>query len=233
LAGKRVVLVDADLRSPRVHAYFGTPNVLGVSQVVARRVELSKAVIPVVLDPSRTRGGSVLMSASVRAGGSNGKNAKLLRTITGQPEVAPDPAEWVWPDESGEAPILRLLTSGLVPPNPGEIVASRRFGDIINELSASADLVLIDAPAMLAVGDTAALAPRVEALAFVVNPEQIRRPMLQRAHEQLAKLPCRTLGFIVIGEAAVGGYYGYRSAGEDAPVAQPPKPLSSVSRRDS
>ncbi len=233
LAGKRVVLVDADLRSPRVHAYFGTPNVLGVSQVVARRVDLSKAVIPVVLDPSRTRGGSVLMGASVRASGSNGKNAKQLHTVTGQPAAAPGLDEWVWPDETGEAPILRLLTSGLVPPNPGEIVASRRFGEIINELSASADLVLIDAPAMLAVGDTAALAPKVEALAFVVNPEQVRRPMLQRAHEQFAKLPCRKLGFIVIGEAPVGGYYGYYSAGRDAPVAQAPKPLSSVSRRDS
>ena len=34
LAGKRVVLVDADLRRPRVHSYMGIPNVRGVSTVV-------------------------------------------------------------------------------------------------------------------------------------------------------------------------------------------------------
>jgi Mrp family chromosome partitioning ATPase len=84
-------------------------------------------------------------------------------------------------------------------------------------LSADADIVLIDAPAMLAVGDTAAMAPRVDAIVYVVSPERLRRPMLESVREQLAQLPCRKLGLIAMtasGDHHAYGYYAHHGAAQ-------------------
>ena len=118
--------------------------------------------------------------------------------------------EPAWSATADDDPVLRVLPSGPLPPNPGEMVASRRFAELIDELSDDADLVLIDTPAMLSVGDTAPMAAKADALVFVVNTTLVRRPLLERAHAQLAKLPCRKLGLVVISnKRAHGPYYGY------------------------
>jgi Mrp family chromosome partitioning ATPase len=90
------------------------------------------------------------------------------------------------------------------------MVASQRFAEVLEELVGGADIVLVDSSALLAVGDSAAIAARVGTLLFVVNSAQVKRPMLERAHAQLAKLPCRKLGLAVItAERSAGVYYGY------------------------
>jgi Mrp family chromosome partitioning ATPase len=117
-----------------------------------------------------------------------------------------------------------VLPSGPLPPNPGDIVNSRRFGQIIKALEKEADLVIVDSPAMLAVGDTAALAGKVDGLVFLVDMHVLKRPQLVQAVEQLYKLPVKLLGVMVRSESARGagrydyygsyGYYEY-SAGHD------------------
>ena len=52
---------------------------------------------------------------------------------------------------------------------------------MLETLSAEADIVLVDSPAMLAVGDTAALAAEVDGLLFLVDPDVVRSPVLQAA----------------------------------------------------
>ena len=105
---------------------------------------------------------------------------------------------------------LVVLTSGPLPPNPGEMVASQRFEAILKELSdASVDYVLVDTPAFLSVGDAAALAARVDGLLYLANIETLTKPELEEAREFLAPLPCRKLGVIAVSEKFTGGgdYY--------------------------
>jgi polysaccharide biosynthesis transport protein len=225
LAGKRVVLVDADLRRPRIHDYLGIANSAGLSSVIARRAELADALVSVKLDkvaspgddgrPApgvRTRDAAVRTSdAAVRvfsaAGSEPGFDASTGRARDRDVFAS---REATWPTTTDDDPVLRVLPSGPLPPNPGEMVASRRFAEIIDELCADADLVLIDTPAMLSVGDTAPMAAKADALVFVVNTTLVRRPLLERAHAQLAKLPCRKLGLVIISnKRAHGPYYGY------------------------
>jgi len=183
LAGKKVVVVDADLRRPRQHEYFGLSNEHGVSTVTTDQGPLASALQPVALDAT--------------SAGANGVDSQ----------------EWA----GGMEVLSRLfvLTSGPLPPNPGEIVTSQRFARLIETLSAEADVVLVDSPALLAVGDTAALASKVDGLVFLVDVHVATRPMLQQAAEQLGKFPCKPLGLIIRtdGEHRQGHYYSSYSSG--------------------
>jgi len=216
LAGKRVILLDADLRSPRVHAYLGVPNALGLSSVIARRATVGEALVSIALVASTQQDGALVMTARAASGADS--KTPMGAAVVSRKRPAPDDesAEWLWPDASGEKAALHVLTSGPLPPNPGEIVASRRFAEVVKDLAAQADIVIIDAPAMLPVGDTAALAGWADALVYVVNLQRVRRHTLAQARTQLARLSCRKLGVIEVVEKETRGYYGYRSHESEA-----------------
>ena len=72
-----------------------------------------------------------------------------------------------------------MLTCGPIPPDPGEFVATQRLEAILQELRGDADLVLVDAPPMLRVGDAMTLSSRVDALLVVTRINVVRRHMLQ------------------------------------------------------
>ena len=165
LAGKKVIVVDADLRRPRQHRLFGLDNEVGASNIVAAEADLVAMLQPVqVISPD-----------------GNGSQA--------------DFSSWA----SGSAAVTRLwvLTSGPIPPNPGEIVASQKFSSMLARLRDECDVLLVDSPAMLAVGDTAALASEVDGLIFLVDMEKARRPVIQAAADQLYRLPCAMMGIVV------------------------------------
>ena len=170
-AGKRVVLIDCDLRRPRIHSYFNLNNATGVSTVVTARTPLEDTVQSISLS-SLPR---VLISSEMTVGG---------RSDT--PVALPEETGW-----------LRVLTSGPLPPNPGEIAASKRLGDLIARLKDGADLVLVDSPALLAVGDTNAIARLVDGLVFLTDLDAVDRPMIEEARERLSHMPCRRLGLVL------------------------------------
>jgi Mrp family chromosome partitioning ATPase len=175
MGGKKVFIVDADLRRPRQQVYFGLDNRQGVSTVVTGQTSLDESLQKVYLDP-----------------------------VTGANDV--DFKTWARGSESLSR--IYVLTSGPLPPNPGEIVSSKRFAALIETLAVEADVVIVDSPAMLAVGDTPALASMVDGLVFLVDMHVAKRPMLQQAADQLVRLPCRILGIVLrIDGAKSGGYY--------------------------
>jgi Mrp family chromosome partitioning ATPase len=113
---------------------------------------------------------------------------------------------------------MYVLTAGPIPPNPGEVCASRGLATMLANLGKQPDVVLIDTPAMLAVGDTAALAGKVDGLLFLVDMHAVGRSSLREAVHRLEQMPCRKLGVIVARQQRGEGrqshpyYYTY---GED------------------
>ena len=102
-------------------------------------------------------------------------------------------------------PRLFVLTSGPSPPNPGEMMASRRFETMLEEVHGSSiDYVLVDSPAFIPVGDAAAVAAKVDGLVLVVNIERTSKPELEDTREFLAPLPCRKLGVVAVSEKFTG-----------------------------
>ena len=218
LLGERVVLVDADFRRPRIHTYMQVPNSVGLSSVLARQVDLWDAVISIALEAGGEGGTD---AAPERL-----KRSRFVRVLsTGGSRRPSDvvmhytPNQLAQPLRPDDKPILRVVPSGPLPPNPGEMAASQRLGEIIRMLADTTDLVIIDSPPLLDVSDTAAMSDSADGVLFVANMAKLRWPMLERAHDQLTKLPSRRLGLVVIvdkhGEKPSYGYQAAPSPARD------------------
>jgi non-specific protein-tyrosine kinase len=106
-------------------------------------------------------------------------------------------------------PNLKVLTSGPLPPNPAELLGSRRMLDVIEALKAQADIVLFDAPPVIAVTDASVLGTRVDGVLLVVQAGQTRREQAKRAKQQLEKLHIRVIGAVLSGASLDSGMGGY------------------------
>ncbi len=142
--GKRVVVLDCDLRRPRVHEFFGLDNEVGFTDVLVGDVALSAAV----------------------------------QTV---------------PDQTG----LFVVASGPLPPNPAELLSSRRTADVLTALRATADIVLVDSPPVLPVTDAAVLSRLVDGVLVVAAAGATTLDNLSRAIETLGQVEAPVVGSVL------------------------------------
>jgi polysaccharide biosynthesis transport protein len=119
---------------------------------------------------------------------------------------------------------LALLASGPPPPNPAELLAWPRTGELLSSLSKQFDLVLVDTPPVLPVTDALVVAGWVDATLLVVSAGKTTRKGLGRTVELLRQVDAPLLGTVLNGAGShafhqygYGGYgygygYGQRSA---------------------
>jgi non-specific protein-tyrosine kinase len=178
LSGRRVVIVDLDLRRPSLHKLFDLEASIGLTDVALGTNSLEEALMPVPL-----------------VGGKRGRRGK---------------------GSDGDAPadvLLDILPAGPAPPNVGEFVGMQAVADILNALRSRADVVLIDAPPMLHVGDAMTLSSRVDGLIVVSRLSGIRRPQLAEASRILAASRARVLGLVATGAEQEDEYGTYTYPG--------------------
>jgi succinoglycan biosynthesis transport protein ExoP len=142
-AGQRVILIDADMRRPRVHQIFGQNQEPGLSNLMV---------------------GHAVASATICKSG---------------------------------VPGLWLLNAGRIPPNPAELLGSRRFKEFIALLSQHFDAVIIDSPPIMAVTDSAIVASAASGIVFVVGAEMTSRQAARNAIEQLQNGRPRFFGAVL------------------------------------
>jgi len=106
-------------------------------------------------------------------------------------------------------PNLSVLTTGPLPPNPSELVGSHRMGEIIAGLSQSADVVLFDAPPVIAVTDAAVLASRVDGVLLVIKAGGTKRDHAQKAKALLDKVSAHLVGAVLNNVKMDTSYYRY------------------------
>jgi capsular exopolysaccharide synthesis family protein len=173
-AGRRVVLVDCDLRRPRLHQFFGLRNDIGFTTVLMNEAPLSSAVQP----------------------------------VKGEPHLA-------------------LVASGEPPPNPSELLSSRRSAEIVAALRAEADFVLLDSPPVLPVADARVLSAIADATVVVVTAGQTSRRETARTVELLEQVDAAIVGVVVNAVSADSGYsygqyqYGYYGTKGKGRAAKP------------
>ena len=142
-AGHRVLLIDADMRKPRVHDVFRARMAPGLSNLLVGNASASESIVE-----SSTSG-------------------------------------------------LWLMPAGTLPPNPAELLGSKRFKDFVAFLVQHFDWVIIDSPPVMAVTDAAIVANLAQGVLFVVGAEMTSRRVAQRAVEQLELSQARMLGVVL------------------------------------
>ena len=119
-------------------------------------------------------------------------NGVGLTTMVVDDEAMADP-----PLQLTSVPGLWLLPSGPLPPNPSELVGSRRMEEILAVLSQRADTVLFDAPPVIAVTDAAVLSSKVDGVLLVINAGGTKRDHAQKAKALLEKVNANLVGAVL------------------------------------
>ncbi|MBI4787226.1 MAG: polysaccharide biosynthesis tyrosine autokinase [Chloroflexi bacterium] len=155
-AGRRVILMDADLRRPNVHRFFGLSNNLGLSSLFLG-------------------------------------DAPTLDGVIQQTTV----------------PGLRVITSGPLPPNPAEVLDSKQMNEILTNLRAQSDLLILDSPPALAVADASILGSRCSGVVLVIDSGHTRTDVAQRTLETLQQTGAKVFGAVLnkLGTRRASGYY--------------------------
>ncbi len=155
-AGRKITLVDADLRRPTLHEIFGLDNSVGLTTMMMDE--------------------AVLASPPLQATGVEG---------------------------------LTVLTSGPLPPNPAELMGSRRMEEVIAALVERADQVLFDTPPVVAVTDAAVLATKVDGVLLVISAGKTRREVARAAVQRLQQINARLVGTVLTNVQMGAGFTGY------------------------
>lgn len=172
-AGSKVILVDADLRRPAVHEFFGLEAVPGLTEVLVGDQHLDLALRKTPLEG------------------------------------------------------LSVLTCGVLPPLPSELLSSQQFNLNQARLRSSADYVVIDGPPVLHVADALALSARVDGVILVARAGKTTRDETTRSLRMLDQVNAPVVG-VVLNDfhppRAKTGPYGYGYGYAPKQPAQVPAP---------
>lgn len=184
ISGKKVIIMDADFRRPTIDKQLSLDNSIGLTNVIAGNCSLREALQMVDLSELSLNH----LKNSQGAYGDSGNTTKLFNSQ-----------------------FLYCATTGPMPPNPGEIVSSLQFKEIINKAKGYADYVLVDAPPIMSVGDAASMASSVDGMILVIKLLHTSRNLLPQAQKFIESMPCTPLGVVVTNfiSRKKDGYYGY------------------------
>ena len=155
MGGQRVVLIEADMRRPRIYEALNLKPKTGLSAVIGSGLSVDDALVP---------------------------------TETGN---------------------LTLLPCGEIPPNPAELFETKRFAEVLEELRAKFDVVIIDSPPVTVVTDALIIARHVHGVILVARADKTPLPLLVRTRELLEGVNAPIMGCVLNGVSSrSGGYYG-------------------------
>lgn len=105
---------------------------------------------------------------------------------------------------------LRFLAGGPPPPRPADLMGSQRMARIIERLQAEADILLFDAPPVMAVTDAVILATKMDGVLLVISAGETKREDAQRSVERLTKVNASIMGIVlnnVSPDSVASSYY--------------------------
>lgn len=158
---ERVLIIDADLRQPRLHRIFEVRNLRGLSGYLTGNVSLENAI----------------QETSV---------------------------ENIW-----------ILPSGVIPPNPAELLNSKRMKEMIEEVNKRYDVILVDTTPVLAVIDAVIVSSLVDSTVFVIKAGELTHKPFLNAVEELRRVKAKIIGVLfnelkmTRGDYSFMNYYRY------------------------
>jgi len=114
---------------------------------------------------------------------------------------------------------IHILPSGTVPPNPLELLSSKRFADVISKLKEAFDVVIIDSAPLQLVSDAQVLSQFATSVIYVVKADSTPYQVAQNGMKKLRRVSAPVLGVVLNqldlekAEKYYGEYSGYKSYG--------------------
>ena len=140
---ERVILLDIDMRRPKIHKMFNVEQKLGLSNFLTGNITLDSVIKPTVI------------------------------------------------------PNLSIITSGIIPPNPSELLTSAKIRLLFEELKSKFDRIVIDSPPILSVADTSLLANIVDGVILVVKGASTRLDAVVRSKQKMLEAKAKIIGVII------------------------------------
>ncbi|WP_084804339.1 CpsD/CapB family tyrosine-protein kinase [Halonatronum saccharophilum] len=141
--GKKVIIIDADMRKPMQHKFYNLTNFEGLSNILTGDISFEEGIKDTDIDN------------------------------------------------------LRVITTGTTPPNPAELLNSKRMDDLIDKAEEEADILFIDTPPVIAVTDAAVLSSKVDGTIIVVASHQAQEQMVAQAKDLLDKARANLIGVVM------------------------------------
>ncbi len=122
-----------------------------------------------------------------------------------------DPSQWDGVIQPTGVNNLSIVMSGSLPPNPSELLGSKRMQQFMAHLHKSCDIVIIDAPPLLPVTDSLVLSPMTDGIVMVIDYGSTRIGEALQGKLQLDQAGARILGVVMnkIPTGRRGSYYYY------------------------
>jgi succinoglycan biosynthesis transport protein ExoP len=142
--------------------------------------------------------------------GRDSKSPGLADLVAGHAQVS----QCVFFDERAG---IHLLSAGTVPPNPLELLSSKRFGEVLSKLKEAFDIVLIDSAPLQLVSDAQVLSQFASAVIYVVKADTTPYQVAQNGLKKLRRVDAPILGVVLNqldlekAEKYYGEYSGYKS----------------------
>ena len=92
---------------------------------------------------------------------------------------------------------LSVLPSGLPPPNPAELLGSKRMSFLISLLKRQFDILIIDTPPVLPASDAMILAPLTDGILLVAKAGHLKRELIKKAVDQIKKTQANLIGVVL------------------------------------
>jgi capsular exopolysaccharide synthesis family protein len=156
--GRRVLVVDGNIRKPRLHHVFGVSNEVGLSSILIGEIDLNEAVHVSIQDPG-----------------------------------------------------VHVLPSGHASSNPSQLLSSPGAIEVLRQITAGFDVVLLDTPSVLTVADAETLASAVDGVLLVVERARTQETAANIAHQRLACAGANVIGIVVNRAARAPSFWHYRN----------------------
>ncbi|NGY85892.1 CpsD/CapB family tyrosine-protein kinase [Bacillus megaterium] len=111
--------------------------------------------------------------------------------------------------QESEIPHLSVLTSGPIPPNPSELLASAQMTELLKEMKEKFDMIIFDTPPILAVADAQILANQVDGTILVVSSGKTEKDAALKSKELLSNAKGKLLGVVLNNRKVEEGNYYY------------------------
>lgn len=153
--GQKVLVIDTDLRKPKVDKMFRIPNTNGLTNILMR-------------------------------------TSSLEGIIYEHPDIED----------------LSIITSGPIPPNPSELLGSRRMKEFIKLIKTEYDVIIFDTPPIGLVTDAAIISTIVDGIVLVIEAGKTEIAQLELSKELLEKVNANIMGTVLNKLPIKDGKYG-------------------------